>query len=70
MQNESRDFIRDRATEYEKAEMQKNCIRIGRFGYEEYEALAEKAKSREEYDFYKDRAHWAFKSVEALEFGA
>lgn len=50
--------------------MRENCIRIGPFGHEEYEALAEKARSREEYDFYMNQAHWAFKSEEALVFGA
>lgn len=69
MQNENKNFIRIQATAEEKAEMRKNCIRIGRFGYEEYEDLADKAKSREEYDFYTNQAHWAFKSAEALVFG-
>lgn len=69
MQNNIRSFIRNHATEEEKAEMQKNCIRIGRYGHEQYEALADKARSQEEYNFYKTQAHWAFKSAEALEFG-
>lgn len=70
MRDNIKNFIRSHATEEEKAEMRQNCIRIGRFGYEEYEALAEKARSREEYDFYVYQAHWAFKSAEALVFGA
>ena len=70
MSNGNKGFIRIQATEEEKAEMRENCIRIGRFGYEEYETLADKARSREEYDFYTYQAHWAFKSAEALVFGA
>ena len=71
MSNENnKTFLRDQATTEEKTEMRENVYRIGRFGYEEYEALAKKARSREEYDFYIEQAHWAFKSREAQTFGS
>ena len=49
--------------------MYSNRLRIGIFDYERYEALADKAKSREEYEFYMDEARIAFKNTEALTFG-
>ena len=70
MLDKNKTFLRSHATTEEKTEMYENSIRIGSFDYEEYEALADKARSREEYDFYMERAHWAFKSSEAVEFGA
>lgn len=69
MQNASKDNIRSHATEAERKEMYDNCLRIGDFSYEEYEDLAKHARSQEEREFYEDKAHWAFKSREMLEFG-
>lgn len=69
MQNANKSNIRKFATEDEKKEMLDNRLRIGDFRYEEYEKLAEQARSQEEREFYEDQAHWAFKSSEALTFG-
>ena len=72
MQNDSKSFEREKATDEEWKQMYQNRARICcicSFDYELYEALAEKAKSREEYEFYMDEARLAFKSAEALTFG-
>lgn len=69
MNENEKSFSRIHATDEERKEMQSNWDRIGRFRYEAYEYLMTKARSKEEYDFYEDLAHSAFKNYEALEFG-
>ncbi len=64
-----RTFEREKATEEEKEEMKRSRIRLGRFDYEGYEECADRARSKEEFDFYMYEAHWAFKSAEARVFG-
>ena len=72
MSNNNKSFEREKATKEEREQMYRNRARICctcSFDYELYETLAEKAKSREEYEFYMDEARLAFKSAEALTFG-